>query len=162
MRALLALHADAGAPRDLEGARRAADHALTWHLIWDVPNRPGTRLAEAGVRSTGWGGINSIWGAGVTDVYSLFFLADLVRLGELTGDAAYGRVAELAAYGCQQLLAHPGDRLGFADAGMQPEGIAFCDQGVDDGLIAKGDTWGGLGWPYSAGTTGVLQYLQLT
>ena len=42
---------------------------------------------------------------------------------------------------------------------MQPEGIAFCDQGVDAGLIAKGDTWGGLGWPYTAGTFGLHRYL---
>jgi hypothetical protein len=36
----------------------------------------------------------------------------------------------------------------------------FCDQGGDDGLIAKGDTWGGLGWIYTAGTEGLMRYLE--
>jgi hypothetical protein len=54
----------------------------------------------------------------------------------------------------------PGRLHAFADAGMQPEGISFCPQGVDEGLIAKGDTWGGLGWPYTAGTYGLGQYLE--
>jgi hypothetical protein len=39
---------------------------------------------------------------------------------------------------------------------------AFCDQGVDDGLIAKGDIWGGLGWIYTAGTYGLSLYLMET
>ena len=159
MAALLALFDATGEERWLTGAERAAKIAVTWHLLWDVPPRPGTRVAAAGVRSTGWGGINSTWGAGVTDIYSLFFLDAFVRLSRLTGDPLYETVADLAAPGCQQILSHDGERFGFADTGMQPEGIAFCDQGVDEGLIAKGDTWGGLGWPYTAGTYGVHRYL---
>jgi N-acylglucosamine 2-epimerase (GlcNAc 2-epimerase) len=159
MAALLALFDATGDLRWLAGAERAAKLAVTWHLVWDVPPRPGTRLAGAGVRSTGWGAINSTWGAGVTDIYSLFFLDAFVRLSRLTGDPLYEKVADLAAQGCQQLLSHGGCAYGFADAGMQPEGIAFCDQGVDAGLIAKGDTWGGLGWPYTAGTYGLHRYL---
>ncbi|MFN8563223.1 MAG: hypothetical protein U0703_16785, partial [Anaerolineae bacterium] len=71
----------------------------------------------------------------------------------------YADVAELVAYGTQQILSYPGNSYGFADIGMQPEGIAFCSQGVDDGLIAKGDIWGGLGWIYTAGTFGLSCYL---
>jgi hypothetical protein len=124
-----------------------------------VPPRAGTRVAHAGVRSTGWGGINSTWGTGVTDIYSLFFLDSFVRLSRLTGNPLYEAVADLAAAGCQQMLSYDGERFGFADTGMQPEGLAFCDQGVDDHLIAKGDTWGGLGWIYTAGTYGLSRYL---
>jgi hypothetical protein len=148
-----------GETKWLAGAERAAKLAVSWHLLWDVPARPGTRLAEAGVRSTGWGGINSTWGAGVTDIYSLFFLDSFVKLSRLTGDPLYEMVADLAAPGCQQILSYAGRSFGFADSGMQPEGISFCDQGVDAGLIAKGDTWGGLGWPYTAGTHGLQRYL---
>jgi hypothetical protein len=96
----------------------------------------------------------------VTDIYTLFFLDDLVTLSRHTGTELYADVAALAAHGCQQLLSHPGEDFGFADSGMQPEGISFCDQGVDAGLIAKGDTWGGLGWPYTAGTDGIGRYLR--
>ncbi|WP_306205242.1 hypothetical protein [Actinoplanes sp. RD1] len=159
MTALLSLYETTGDPKWLTGAERAARLAVTWHLLWDVPPRPGTRVAAAGVRSTGWGGINSTWGAGVTDIYSLFFLDSFVRISRLTGDPLYETVADLAAYGCQQVLSHPGESFGFAGTGMQPEGISFCDQGVDAGLIAKGDTWGGLGWPYTAGTSGLQRYL---
>ncbi len=143
----------------LDGASRAAEVALTWHSIWAVPNVAGTPLADAGVSSVGWGGINSVWGVGVTDIYSLFFIADLHRLGIALGIDRFVRIAGLIAASSVQLLATPGALHGFADAGMQPEGIAFCPQGVDDGLIAKGDTWGGLGWPYTAGTLGIRQYL---
>jgi len=160
MKAMLCLYDSTGEERWLNAAERAAKLAVTWHVLWDVPARPGTRLANAGVRSTGWGGINSTWGTGVTDIYSLFFLDAFVRLSRLTGDPLYEAVADLAAPGCQQMLSHEGERFGFADTGMQPEGIAFCDQGVDDHLIAKGDTWGGLGWIYSAGTYGLNRYLE--
>jgi hypothetical protein len=159
MRALLSLYERIREGRYLDGAIRAASLGLTWHSIWNVPNIPGTRLARASVRSVGWGGINSVWGAGVTDIYTLFFLEDWVRLRQLTGDALFTRIADLIAHGTQQILAHPGELHGFADIGMQPEGIAFCDQGVDDGLIAKGDIWGGLGWTYTAGTFGLMRYL---
>jgi hypothetical protein len=159
MAALLRMHECVGDAVYLAGAERAAKLAITWNSIWNVPLVPGTRLDAAGVRSTGWGGINSIWGAGVTDIYSLFFLAELARLSQLTGEPIYAQVAERVAHGTQQILSHPGDLMGFADVGMQPEGIAFCDQGVDDGLIAKGDIWGGLGWIYTAGTFGLGRYL---
>jgi len=159
MKALLHLHSATGAVGWLGAAERAAKLAITWHSMWDVPLLPDTRVGRARVRSTGWGGINSTWGAGVTDIYSLFFLAELVTLSRRTGNQLYARVAELAAYGCQQILAHPVERFGFADDGMQPEGISFCDQGVDEGLIAKGETWGGLGWIYTAGTSGLTAYL---
>jgi hypothetical protein len=160
MQALLCLYDSTGEERWRDAAERAAKLAVTWHVLWDVPLRPGTRVAHAGVRSTGWGGINSTWGTGVTDIYSLFFLDTFVRLSRLTGNPLYEAVADLAAAGCQQMLSHEGERFGFADTGMQPEGIAFCDQGVDDHLIAKGDSWGGLGWIYTAGTYGLSRYLE--
>ncbi|WP_210507620.1 hypothetical protein [Naasia sp. SYSU D00057] len=161
MRALLAV-ADADPARAdelIEGARQAAEVAITWHSIQAVPNIPGTPLGRAGARSVGWGGINSVWGVGVTDIYSLFFVADLHRLGTRLGIERFQRIASLIAASSLQMLAVPGALHGFADAGMQPEGISFCPQGVDEGLIGKGDTWGGLGWPYTAGTFGLGEYL---
>jgi hypothetical protein len=49
--------------------------------------------------------------------------------------------------------------MGFANIGMQPEGVALSNQGVDEGLITKGDIWGSLGWIYTAGIFGVHNYL---
>lgn len=159
MRALLGVYRHRPEPALLDGARRAAVQAVTWHNIWEVPATPGTRLHRERVRSIGWGGINPVWGVGVTDIYSLFFLADLHELGCLVDDPLLTRVAELVAHSSLQILAVPGDLHGFTDVGMQPEGISFCPQGLDDGLIAKGDTWGGLGWPYTAGTFALGRYL---
>lgn len=159
MRALLALEDAAVAGSWREGATVAAWFALGWHSLWPVPLVPGTAVAAAAVRSVGWGGINSVWGVGVTDIYSLFFADDLHRLGVLTGTPEFVRIAELIAHSSIEILATPVRRHGFADTGMQPEGISFCDQGGYDGLIRKGDTWGGLGWPYTAGTTGLSDYL---
>lgn len=159
MRAMVALE-DSGIPGSWRGsAVSAAWFALGWHSLWEVPNLPGTRVGEACVRSVGWGGINSVWGVGVTDIYSLFFAGTLHRLGAREGVPEFLLVAELIAAASLQLLSVPGDLHGFADTGMQPEGIAFCDQGRDEGLIRKGDSWGGLGWPYTAGTAGLLDFL---
>ena len=165
MRALLRLHETAehaGTPdgRWLAGASAAATIAVTWHSLVEVPAIEDTPLGRARVVSTGWGGINSVWGVGVTDIYSLFFIADLATLGRLTRSTIFQRSAELIAASSLELLAVPGHLYGFADPGMQPEGISFCSQGVDDGLIVKGDTWGGLGWPYTAGTYGLATYLE--
>lgn len=160
MGALLRLYAVTGDERMLGGSRRAANLAVTWNHIWSIPNIPGTAVAAAGVNSLGWGGINSTWGAGVTDIYTLFFLADFVDLARLTGEPFFEAMADIVAHGVQQILSHPGDLMGFADIGMQPEGISFCPQGIDEGMIAKGDIWGGLGWIYTAGTFGVSRYLR--
>ncbi|HZQ10604.1 MAG TPA: hypothetical protein VFD70_28755, partial [Anaerolineae bacterium] len=160
MHALLSVYDAFDEPLFLKGAERAAQLAVTWNFIWNVPHVSGTRLARAGVESTGWGAINSIWGGGVGDIYTLFFLADLCHLAHYTGEPFYAQVAEWVAHGTQQLLSYPGDLMGFADIGMQPEGIGLCNQGVDEGLIAKGGIWGSLGWIYSAGIFGLGEFLK--
>ncbi len=110
MVALLSMYEQSGRrtkDRDtyLRGAERAAKLAVTWNSIWNVPLVPGTRLEGAHVRSTGWGGINSIWGAGVTDIYSLFFLAEFVRMS-----TAHGRRV-IRKRGRTRCLWHPTDPL---------------------------------------------------
>ena len=159
MRALFALSRQDKDAAFLSGAIAAAWAAVSWHSFWPVPTLAGTPAGTATVRSVGWGGINSVWGVGVTDIYSLFFAGDLVRLGTVAGIPLFRRVAELIARSSIELLSRPGKLHGFADTGMQPEGISFCSQGVDDGLIAQGDIWGGLAWPYTAGTYGLADFL---
>lgn len=159
MRAMLCLHEATGEGDYLEAAVRAAGVAITWHSAWDVPLLEGTPVAAAGVQSPGWGGINDVWGAGVTDIYTLFYLRDLQRLAARIDDSVLARICATIAWSSTDLLADPHERFGLADVGMQPEGIAFCDQGADDDVIRKGDRWGGLAWPYSAGTTALSDYL---
>jgi hypothetical protein len=112
MSALLSLHRYTGEAPYLAAAERAARLGVSWTSLWDVPPVPGTRLDRARVRSTGWGGINSIWGTGVGDIYSLFFLADLLELADLTGDGLFASIACLTARGTAQLLSHPGGKFG--------------------------------------------------
>ncbi len=159
MSALLRLHDATRAPEFLEGALRAGGLSLTWNHLWDVPLEEGTRLAENGFKSRGWGGISILWGAGVVDIYSLWFLADWIRLGELSRMAIYSEVSALVLHGTQQMLSLPGRPAGLVGSGMQEEGFACSHQGVDEGMIAKGSTWGSLGWVFAAGTYGVWQAL---
>ncbi len=137
--------------------RRRLDSGLLAFLL--ARTLAGTPVGAAAVRSVGWGGINSVWGVGVTDIYSLFLAGDLARLGAVAKIPLFGRIAELIAGSSLELLSRPGRLYGFADTGMQPEGISFCSQGSDDGLISQGDIWGGLAWPYTAGTFGLGDFL---
>ncbi|PZE21616.1 hypothetical protein [Paenibacillus xerothermodurans] len=157
--ALFTLYKHTGDSRYLTGAERAAQIFTTWNYIWHAPTLPGTALANAGFSTIGCGGINSIWGGGVVDIYSLFFLQELYELGQTVGEPFYCEMSKLIAAGTQQLLSYPDDLMGFADIGMQPEGFGVCWQGVDDGFIAKGDIWGTLGWIYTAGIFGLGRYL---
>lgn len=145
--------------RYLQGAIRAAKIFVTWNYIWNAPHFPGTDLARVDFKTVGTGGINSIWGGGVVDIYSLFHIEELDRLGAEVGEKFFRQMAEWIAIGTQQLLSHPGDLMGFTDLGMQPEGFGICNQGIDEGMIAKGDIWGTLGWIYSAGIYGLGKYL---
>ncbi|WP_123041482.1 hypothetical protein [Cohnella candidum] len=157
--ALYGMYKLTGEKRYLEGSVRAGKIFVTWNYVWNAPCLPGTDLHRADFKTVGNGGINSIWGGGVVDIYSLFHIEELDRVGEETGEDFFRRMAEWIAIGTQQVLSHPGDLMGFTDLGMQPEGFGVCNQGIDEGMIAKGDIWGTLGWIYSAGIYGLGKYL---
>ena len=70
-------------------------------------------------------------------------------------------MAEDISIATQQILSWSGDTMGFCDSGMQPEGFGICPQGMDEGMIEKGDIWGTLGWIYSAGISGMERYLKV-
>lgn len=159
MAALYGLYKLTGDERYLRVSVRAAKIFVTWNYIWNAPHFPGTDLDRVAFKTVGTGGINSIWGGGVVDIYSLFHIEELDRLGAETGDSFFRAMAAWIAIGTQQLLSHPGDSMGFTDLGMQPEGFGICSQGKDEGMIAKGDIWGTLGWIYSAGIFGLGKYL---
>lgn len=160
MAALYGLYKLTGDEQYLHGSVRAGKIFATWNYIWNAPHLSGTDLARVQFQTVGTGGINSIWGGGVVDIYSLFHIGELDRLGAEIGETFFRSMAEWIAIGTQQLLSHPGDLMGFADLGMQPEGFGICNQGIDEGMIAKGDIWGTLGWIYSAGIYGLGKYLE--
>ena len=141
----------------LEGAISAGKLSLTWNFLWNVPFEEGTRLKRYDFKTRGWGGINIIWAGGVVDIYSLFFIDEWIRLGELLRDKTFLEVVELIKSGTQQLLSYPGEYYDMVSFGMQEEGFACSNQGIDEGMIEKGSTWGSLGWIYAAGTYGLLR-----
>ncbi|MBJ6362673.1 hypothetical protein ACFOQM_15615 [Paenibacillus sp. GCM10012307] len=160
MAALYTLYNHTCEERYLKGAVRAARLFVTWNYIWTAPTMPGTSLHNQRFNTVGCGGINSIWGGGVVDIYSLFFIRELHGIGKAAGEPFFCQMAAWIANGCQQMLSYPGDQMGFADIGMQPEGFGICSQGLDEGMIAKGDIWGTLGWIYSAGLLGLGRYIE--
>ena len=126
-----------------------------------MPFEKGTRLHSYAFSSPGWGGISVVWGTGVVDNYSLWFLPGWNRLARETGEQLFLDVSKLILHGTQQLLSVPGNLYGLCGTGMQEEGFACSNQGADDGLITKGDTWGSLGWVFAAGTYGVWEAARL-
>lgn len=154
------LYEQTGERRFLDGAATAGKQFVTWNYIWNAPVKEGTVLAEKKFRTKGMGAINSIWCGGVVDIYSLFHIRELYLTGRETGDEFMIRMAEWISTAAHQIMSWPGDRMGFADIGMQPEGFGICPQGMDEGMIQKGDIWGTLGWIYSAGIDGVDRYIR--
>ncbi len=144
----------------LKGADKAARIFVTWNYIWNAPMEPGTYLYKKAFRTKGCGGINSIWGGGVVDIYSLFHIEELYLIGKEMNKRFYCKMSEWISIGTQQILSCPQDDMGFAGVGMQPEGFGICNQGIDEGMISKGDIWGTLGWIYSAGIYGIKKYLK--
>ena len=145
--------------RYLTGAENAAFVFTTWNYLWNAPTQPGTILDEKGFKTMGMGAINSVWGGGVVDIYSLFHIRELALIGKRRSHPFMEETAERIAAATAQIMSRPDDGMGFADIGMQPEGFGICPQGIDEGMIQKGDIWGTLGWIYSAGIYGLNNYL---
>ena len=143
----------------LNGAENAAYIFMTWNYIWNAPMQAGNILCEKGFKTKGMGAINSVWGGGVVDIYSLFHIRELYLIGQERNHSFMCEMAEWIATATAQILSYPKDDMGFADIGMQPEGFGICPQGIDEGMIHKGDIWGTLGWIYSAGIYGLKNYL---
>lgn len=145
--------------RWLDGAENAAFLFTTWNYLWNAPMKKGTILYEKGFKTKGLGAINSVWGGGVVDIYSLFHIRELHQIGVWKKHPLMCRMAEWIARATAQILSSPADDMGFAGLGMQPEGFGICPQGADEGMIQKGGIWGTLGWIYSAGIYGLGNYM---
>ena len=159
MAGLTQLYLLTGEKKYLDGAENAAFMFTTWNYIWNAPMQKGTILFDKGFKTKGMGAINSVWGGGAVDIYSLFHIRELYIVGKLRNHPLMCEMAEWISVATEQIVSRPDDTMGFTDIGMQPEGFGVCPQGIDEGMIHKGDIWGTLGWIYSAGTYGILNYL---
>jgi hypothetical protein len=146
----------------LRGACVAAYHFLSWNYTWNVPMREGTELKTHHFMTRGMGGINSIWGGGVVDIYSLFHVRELHLLGRECFHEEFVSCAREMVQASLQYVSSAREDFGFADSGMQPEGWGICPQGCDEHMIEKGDVWGSLGWIYSATIDGIDRYEEAT
>src|SRR3954454_9628498 len=123
MRSLLKLYERTGEPRHLAAATKAARILASWVYLWDVPFPPGTTLAGAGFRSTGWAVCDVIPGGSYLDNELLEFTADLVAVAAAAGDERLFDVAAIAEYGLHHALSMPGNMHGYVAPGIQCEGV---------------------------------------
>jgi len=122
MEALLLAQRLTGEQRYLDGAARAGMTAATWVNLWDIPMPPGTPLAEAGFRSTGWSPACIYAGNFQMDNYPLYFLSEFARLARLTGDEGFTRISDLMRGGMNDMVSTPSNTYGYAHYGAQSEG----------------------------------------
>ena len=97
----LAMHEATGEKKWLDRARHAADVVLTYLYVWDVPMPPG-RLADHAFKSRGWTSV-SVQNMHL-DVYGVLCAPALWKVGELTREKDYQRLARLMIVSCGQLL----------------------------------------------------------
>lgn len=148
-------------PEYLEGALCAAKQFVTWNYIWNAPMRKGNILFPEDFVRREWEPLIPS-GAVVWLTYTLLFhIRELYLLGKEAEESFLIEMAEDISIATQQILSWSGDTMGFCDSGMQPEGFGICPQGMDEGMIEKGDIWGTLGWIYSAGISGMERYLKV-
>lgn len=101
LQAFLAMHEATGEPRYLTWARHAGDVVLSYVYVWDVPLPPG-RLADHGFKTRGWTSV-SVQNMHL-DVYGVLCAPAFWRLGQLTGNSDYQKLARLMLVACGQLL----------------------------------------------------------
>lgn len=105
----------------LRWAKMAADAALTWIQLTDVPFAPDTLLGRVGLETRGLGNVAA--GGGNADAYAFEFPGSLVWLAQETGDERYENMARLVVGAAMDTVAVPGDMKGLAEVGMAPEGM---------------------------------------
>jgi len=103
----------------LNCAEMAADVALTWFYLWDVPFDEATPLGRIGLKTTGFGSVSSE--NNHIDVYLFDTPSTLRWLGEKTGREEFEQMAELIYRSCLQVVPVEGDMKNCASVGFVPE-----------------------------------------
>ena len=101
LQGFLALHEATGEAKHLDWARHAGDVVLSYVYVWDVALPPG-RLTDHAFKTRGW---TSVSAQNMhLDVYGVLCAPAFWRLGELTGNQDYQKLARLMYVACGQLL----------------------------------------------------------
>lgn len=123
LEAYLALYAATEEERWLDAATVAADVAETWLYLWNLPmvvaDDPLPPEWGEGATSVGLSAV-AVGGSGA-DQYLAWNVDEFARLGELTGDEHYLRVAELCLHNTKTMLSLPDRLFDFAGPGWQQE-----------------------------------------
>lgn len=105
--------------RYVDLCRKAAYFALSWYYLWDVPFAEGQMLGDLGFRSRGWGNV-SVENNHV-DVF-VFELPHIVKwLGDVTGEARFGKMYDVIYTSLNQLLPVKERLCGIGVEGFYPE-----------------------------------------
>ena len=101
LQGFLALHEITGDAHYLEAALHAGDVVLSYVYTWDVP-LPAGRLTDHAFKTRGWTSVSTQ--NMHLDVYGVLCAPAIWRLGDLTGNDDYHRLARLMLVACGQLL----------------------------------------------------------
>jgi len=121
LESMLSLYEITKDKRFLDGATKVGYLYATWIYLWDVPFAENTTLSRYDFKSRGWGACDNC-GAGYIHPYALYNLRDLLKLAEFTLDEIFIDLAEIIAYGQQQMLSNPAEKFGYPYIGVQEEG----------------------------------------
>lgn len=93
LRAALLLYSQTGEGEYLEKAEKVAHYLMTWCFYHDVPFAPDTDCARMDLRTTGATSVSTAHHH--LDCWGAFYVPDMVRLYDLTGNRAYLRQARI-------------------------------------------------------------------
>ncbi len=93
LRAALKLYDTTGEPEYLDKAKQVAYYLMTWTFYHDVPFPPESDCTRMGVRTTGGTSVSTAHQH--LDVWGVYYVPDMVRLYELTGNSAFLEQAKI-------------------------------------------------------------------
>lgn len=101
LQGFLALHEVSQEQRYLDAAIHAGDVVISYVYVWDVPLPPG-RLTDHNLKTRGWTTVSAQ--NMHLDVYGVLCAPAIWRLGDLTGNEDYHKLARLMIVACCQML----------------------------------------------------------
>lgn len=101
LQGFMALHDVTGEQAYLDAAIHAGDVVLSYVYVWDVELPPG-RLTDNNFKTRGWTTVSAQ--NMHLDVYGVLCTPEFWKLGELTGNIDYQRLARIMLVACGQLI----------------------------------------------------------
>ncbi|WP_346820800.1 hypothetical protein [Rapidithrix thailandica] len=88
-------------PQYLQWAQHACDVVLSYTVVWDIP-LPAGRMADHHFKTRGWTGVSPQ--NQHLDVYGVLYTPAIYRMGELTGNQALKKLAQVMFRTCGQMI----------------------------------------------------------